>query len=144
MTLIPVQVSFRGLAHSEAIESIVRQRVAWLEQFHPSIVRCRVVLELPHRHRRNGRHFHSRIEITMPGTAPIVVHHEPSLHGALKAARSEARHKETDIAGDHRDVRITLHDAFDAARRRIEDTAREQRHFVKTHAHAATDGGSGR
>lgn len=133
MSLIPTQVTFRGLAHSDAIESDVRERVAWLEQFYVGIVRCRVVVELPHLHQRDGRHFHVRIEITVPGGEPIVVSHEPSLHGRLKDADEGAHRKETEIESVHRYAAVAIREAFDAARRRVEDFAREQRGAVKTH-----------
>ena len=84
MTLIPTQVTFRGLDVSAALEADIHERVAWLEQFYAGIVRCRVLVELPHRHRHEGRHFHVRVELTVPGADPIVVSHEPSLHGRLK------------------------------------------------------------
>lgn len=54
MTLIPTQATFRGFAQSEALEADVRERVAWLEQFYAGIVRCRVLVEVPHRHRQDG------------------------------------------------------------------------------------------
>jgi cold shock CspA family protein len=133
MTLIPTQVTFRGLAHSDALESDIRERVAWLEQFYADIVRCRVLVELPHRHHQDGRRFHVRVEISVPGGAPIVVSHEPSLHGHLKDAQADAHHKGTEIDGVHRHARVAVHEAFDAARRRLEDVAREQRGVVKTH-----------
>ena len=133
MTLVPTQVSFRGLAHSDAIEADVQDRVAWLEQFYSGIVRCRVLIDLPHRHRRDGRPLHVRIEMTVPGGSPIVVNHEPSLHGHLKDVGGETHRKVTEIDGAHRDAQVALHDAFDAARRRLEDFARERRGDVKTH-----------
>jgi hypothetical protein len=133
MTLIPTQVTFRGLAHSDELESDIRQRVGWLEQFFSDIVRCRVLIEVPHRHRRDGRHVHVRIEITVAGGPPIVVSHEPSLHGRVKDVGDEAHHKETEIDSAHRYGRVAVHEAFDAARRRLEDFAREQRGSVKTH-----------
>jgi cold shock CspA family protein len=133
MTLIHEQVTFRGLPHSEALEAEIRQRIAWLEQFYAGIVRCRVLVELPHRHRHDGRHFHVRIEMTVPGGPPIVVSHEPSLHGGLKDFQEEAHHKETEIEGVHRYAAVAIHEAFDSARRRLEDFAREQRGAVKTH-----------
>ena len=40
MTLIPTQMTFRGLPHSDALDADVRQRVACLEQFYTGIVRC--------------------------------------------------------------------------------------------------------
>ena len=81
MTLVPTRVTFRGLAHSDALEADIQERVAWREQFYAGIVRCRVLLDLPRRHRDDGRHAHVRIEMTVPRGSPIVVTHEPSLHG---------------------------------------------------------------
>ena len=80
MTQIPDQIAFRGLAPSQALEAEVREHISWLEQHHPDIVRCRVLLALPHRRRhRDGRHVRVRIEVTFPNTEPIVVSHQPSL-----------------------------------------------------------------
>jgi cold shock CspA family protein len=133
MTLIPTQVTFRGLAHSSELESDIRERVSWLEKYYTGIARCRVFVEVPHRHRHDGRHFHIRIEVTVPGGAPIVVSHEPSLHGRVKDVEDEAHHKDTEIESVHRYARVAVHEAFDAARRRLEDFAREQRGTIKTH-----------
>jgi cold shock CspA family protein len=133
MTLIPTQVTFRGLPHSDELDVDIRERVAWLEQFYAGIVRCRVLIELPHRHRHDGRHFHARIELTVPGSPPIVVSHEPSLHGRLKDVEEEEHHKETEVGSVHRYAAVALREAFDAARRRLEDFAREQRGAIKTH-----------
>ena len=133
MTLIPTQMTFRGLPHSDAVESDIRGRVAWLEQFYAGIVRCRVLVELPHRHRHSGRHFHVRIELTVPDGPPLVVSHEPSLHGRLKDVEEGAHRKETEIDGVQRYAAVAIRQAFDAARRRLEDFAREQRGIVKTH-----------
>jgi len=133
MALIPVEVAFRGLPHSDRLESAIRERVAWLEQFHPGIVRCHVVVELPHRHRQDGRHFHVRVETTVPGRPPIVVDDEPSLHAQAKHAGAGARHKDTDVDSDHRYAAVAIRQAFDAARRRLEDVARRQRGAVKSH-----------
>jgi cold shock CspA family protein len=133
MILIPTQMTFRGLPHSEHLDSDVRERVAWLEQFYRGIVRCRVVIELPHRHRHDGRHVHVRVELTVPGAPPIVASHEPSLHGRLKDFEEEEHHKDTEIESVHRYAAAALREAFDVARRRLEDVAREQRGAVKTH-----------
>jgi cold shock CspA family protein len=133
MTAIPIQVTFRAFAPDEALEDAVHERVSWLEQFYPDIVRCRVMVEVPHRHRHDGRHFHVRIELTVPGGPPIVVSHGPSLHGRLKDAENEAHHKDDEIDAVRRYASVAIHEAFDAARRRLEDFAREQRGAVKTH-----------
>jgi hypothetical protein len=133
MTLIPTQVTFHGLAHSDEIESDVRERVRELEQFYGRIGRCHVVIEVPHRHRRGGRHFHVHVELTVPDGGPIVVSHEPTLYGRLKDVNDETPHKGSEIDQVRRYARVAIREAFDAARRRLEDFAREQRGAVKTH-----------
>jgi hypothetical protein len=133
MALIPTQVTFRGLAHSNVLEADIRHRVAWLEQFYADIVRCRVLVEVPHRHHHRGRHFHVRIDLTIPGRDPIVVSHEPSLHGGLKGVEDAAAHKGAEIDSVHRHGLVSIREAFDVARRLLEDAARMERNAVKTH-----------
>jgi hypothetical protein len=133
MAIIPTQITFRGLAHPDALEAEIRQRVGWLEQFYAGVVRCRVLVEVPHRHRRRGRQFHVRIDLTMPGRDPIVVSHEPSLYGGLKDGEDAAVHKDTEIDAEHRHGLVAIRETFDVARRLLEDAAREQRNAVKTH-----------
>jgi cold shock CspA family protein/ribosome-associated translation inhibitor RaiA len=133
MTTLPVQISFHGLAHSEPIEADIRERIAWLEEYYPAIVGCRVAVEVPHRHRHDGRHFHVRVELTVPGSPPIVVSHEPSQHGPLKDAEEPAHRKGSEVVAIDRYARAAVHDAFDRARRRLQDVAREQRGVVKAH-----------
>jgi cold shock CspA family protein len=133
MPLIPTQITFRGLPHSAVLDSEIRERVAWLEQFYADVMRCRVLVDLPHRHRHEGRLFHVRIELTVPGGPPIVVSHEPSLHAQLKDVHDDTHHKQDEIEGEHRYAAVAVRQAFDAARRRLEDFAREQRGAVKEH-----------
>jgi len=107
---LPVQVTYRGMDSSAALETSVRERAAKLEQFHPRLTSCRVVIEEAGRHQRKGRQFVVRVDLTAPG-GEVAVNHE---------------HDE--------DVYVALRGAFDAARRKLEDFAREQRGDVKHHA----------
>jgi ribosome-associated translation inhibitor RaiA len=109
MTQLPLQITFDGLANSEPIEAEIRERAAWLEQFYPRITGCRVLVKVPHRHQRAGRQFHVLVDIGVPGGAPIVVSHYPSLEDAAP------------------NVAVAIHQAFEAARRQLQDFAREQR-----------------
>lgn len=111
---LPVQITFRGFPPSEAIEAAVRERAGKLDRFYSGIMGCRVVVEAPHRHHRDGRIYHVRIDLTVPG-GELVVKRDPARHGA------------------HQDVYVAIRDAFDAARRQLEDYARRQRLRVKTH-----------
>jgi cold shock CspA family protein len=130
--LLPT-ITFRGMPHSDALEAYVRERITWLDQFHPRILRCHVVIEVPHRHRHEGRQFHVAIEIHVPGADPIVVAHEASRHGSLKDAGSEESPKDVGLDQAHRHARVAVREAFDATRRRLEDVAREHRGAVKAH-----------
>jgi ribosomal subunit interface protein len=111
---IPVQVSFRNMDHSAAIEVKVRERAARLDRFYDRIMGCRVVVEAPHRRHHQGKLYHVRIDLTVPGSE-ILVTREPMKHHA------------------HEDVYVAIRDAFDAAQRQLEDHVRQQRHEVKTH-----------
>ena len=117
--LIPVRITFRGLAPSPTLKSAVRERIAWLDQFYDRIQRCDVLVERPHRHQRTHRRFHVRIELRVPGGQPVVVSHRPDTY-ATPAGIVEPAH-------------AAIHEAFDAARRQLQDLARRQRGGVKTH-----------
>ncbi|HEY5619409.1 MAG TPA: hypothetical protein VIK60_15825 [Vicinamibacterales bacterium] len=133
MSSIPTRVTYRGLKQMNTLESEVHDRVQWLEQFYGRIMACRVLIEVPHRHRRDGRHVRVRLELTVPGGAPIVVSHEPSLHGSLKDMEETEPHKQAEVDEVHRYARVAVHEVFDVARRQLQDFAREQRGAIKTH-----------
>jgi ribosome-associated translation inhibitor RaiA len=103
----PVQITFRGMSPSEAIEAIIRQRVEWLEGFHDHITRCHVVVDLPHRHQHKGRTYGLRLDITTP-TGEIV-------------ASSNGRE------GAREDIHTVIRDVFDTARHQLEDDLRRRR-----------------
>lgn len=107
---VPLQITMHSVAHSEALEAEIRERVAKLEQFYPRMISCRVTVEESSRHHRQGRQFTLRLDVRVPGREIVVTrdHHE--------------------------DVYVALRDAFDAARRQLEDVLREQRGDVKVHA----------
>lgn len=109
-----LQVTFRNIGHSDAIEAKVRERAARLERFYSHITGCRVVIEELHQHHRKGNHFHVRVEVAVPG-ADLVANREP------------------DEAHRYTDVYIAIRDAFDAVGRQLEDYGRRQDGRVKAH-----------
>jgi cold shock CspA family protein/ribosome-associated translation inhibitor RaiA len=110
----PLQISFRDMPPSEAVERSIREHADRFECFHARITGCRVMIESHHRHHRQGKLYHVRIDLTVPG-GEIVVGRDPAEHHA------------------HEDVYVAIRDAFDAARRRLEDHARRWRGDTKTH-----------
>lgn len=105
-----LQITTRDIPHSEALENHIRQKAEKLEKFHPHIMGCRAVVELPHKHKHQGRVFNVRLDITVPG-GELVVNREAN-----------------------EDVYVAVRDAFDAAKRQLEDYARRQRGDTKVHA----------
>ena len=116
---LPMQISFRGMEPSDAVETKIRERVGKLERFYDRIMGCRVVVESPHRRHHQGKLFHVRVDLTVPG-GELAVSREPAEHHA------------------HEDVFVAIRDAFDAAQRRLEDYARRQRGDLKTHEEPRT------
>lgn len=112
--LTPLQITFRNIDASPAVEAKVRKRVEELEQFYDGIVSCRVMIEAPNRRHREGSLYHIRVDLKVPGRE-IVVKRDPSEHHA------------------HEDIYVAVRDCFDAVRRQLEDHARRLRGDIKTH-----------
>jgi ribosomal subunit interface protein len=106
---IPLQITIRDMEHSDALETHIRDKANKLDEYFDRIMSCRVVVEMPHKHHHQGKQFNVRIDIGVPGSE-IVVNRD---------------HAE--------DVYVALRDAFDAAKRQLEDYARKIRGDVKTH-----------
>lgn len=100
----PLEISFHGLDKSEAVETRIREKFARLEKHFDRITHGRVAVEATRRRADLPTFYNVKVEIGMPGQAPIVVTHEPA-DGDVKA-----------------DVLLTLKDAFAAAERRLDDT----------------------
>jgi ribosomal subunit interface protein len=106
---IPVQITIRDMDHSEALETHIRDKVRKLDEFFDHIMSCRVVVEMPHKHQRQGKHFNVRVDIGVAGN-------------------------EIAINRDHdEDVYVALRDAFDVAKRQLADYACKLRGDVKKH-----------
>jgi hypothetical protein len=123
---LPLQITLRNISHSAELDALVDERAAELETFFDRITACRVMLELPHHHHARGNRVHVRIELSIPGEV-IVVTHDPSLHGTLQDTRETQHTKETGTNSVHRYARAAIHEAFDAARRQLQDAVRRRR-----------------
>ena len=106
----PVQITFHGMGNSATLEALIRERADKLERFHPGIISCRAVVEESARHKQQGKEFVVRLDIRVPG-AEIAVNRDHS-----------------------EDAFVAVRDAFDAARRKLEDHARRRRGAVKARA----------
>lgn len=111
---IPLEITFRGLPHSDAVEARIREKVDKLDKFHPHIMSCRVAVEAEHKHHHQGNQYHVRIDITTP-RKELVVSHE---HHDKQA---------------HEDIYVAIRDSFDAAKRQLEEYSQLRRGDVKVH-----------
>ena len=67
----PLQITFRNIESSPAVESKVRERVAELEQFHDRIISCRVMIEAPdRRHHQVGSGELPGVQVEVGGVGP--------------------------------------------------------------------------
>jgi len=114
---IPLQITFRDIEPSAAIEANIREKAAKLDQFYNQIMSCRVVVEVPHHHQ--GKLYQVHIDLTVPEGELLVTH--------------GCHHKDH----SHEDVYVAVRDAFAAMQRQLEDYARKRRGDVKKHEAAA-------
>lgn len=102
-----VQITFRDLPKSEAIEATILEKALKLTSLYDKISSCRVMIESPHRHHHKGKQYHVRIDLAVPGQDLVV-------------ARDPGREEH------HEDAYVAVRDAFDAARRQLTEFSRKQ------------------
>ena len=100
-----LQITFRDMDTSPSVEAQVRHRVEELEEISDRIETCRVIIEAAHRHHRQGKLYQVHIDIAVPGRH-VVVNRNPGEDHA------------------HEDLHVAIRDAFDAARRQLQDRMR--------------------
>ena len=96
---IPLQVTFRDLPQSPALQERIRDKAHKLHSLHPRITTCRVTVERRHRHHRHGRPFSVRVDVQVPDRDTVVSFDE------------------------NEDVQVALREAFAAAHRQLEGEA---------------------
>lgn len=106
---IPLQITARDIELTDAIKTEITEKAEKLNNFYDRIMRCRVVVECPKKHPHKGKLYNVHIYMTLPG-------------GELAVKRAP-----------NEDIYVSIRDAFNAARRKLEDFAREQRGDVKFH-----------
>lgn len=112
---VPLQMSFRKVRKNTAIEDLIRDQAAKLEQVCDHIVGCRIAVEKPQKHQKSGNPFRVRIDVTVPPEHELVVTREAS---------------EGDL---HEQLPTVLRNAFSAMRRQLKKLVEKQHGDVKTH-----------
>ena len=101
-----LQISFRGMEPSPAVEARIRERAARLDRLYDRITSCHVVVQAPHQHHHRGKLYEVRIQLRVPRTELLI---------NREGVRDHA----------HEDVYVAIRDAFEAAERRLEDHAQQ-------------------
>jgi ribosomal subunit interface protein len=117
---IPLEINFRHMEPSAAVEANIREKAEKLERYFDRIISCRVVVEAPHRRHHKGKLYSIGINISVPGKELVVNHAGPKNHA-------------------HEDAYVAIRDAFNAAARQLEDYSRKIRGDVKTHETSQTN-----
>ncbi len=112
---VPLQISFEHIGQSDPIEARIREEAEKLEEFYERITSARVVIARPQHRHHKGDTYAVRIHLTLPGSPDIVINRDPAVTGA------------------HEDAYVTIRDAFNAARRQLQDIVRERQGQVKAH-----------
>ena len=111
---LPLEITYHNMDQSDAIETRVLEKVEHLEKLHERLTSCRVSIEAPHKHHRQGNTYQVRILLGMP-QGQVAVSHDPGDRNA------------------HEDIYVAIRDAFRAAERQLKDHRQKMRGDVKTH-----------
>jgi ribosomal subunit interface protein len=94
---LQLQITIRELAGSQALEDKIREKAQKLAKLFDQILKCHVVVDSPERRHHKGKLYNCRIHLFIPGDEIVVTH-------------------ESDV-----DPYVSVRDAFDAAKRRLQD-----------------------
>lgn len=104
-----IQITVRDMPNSPFLEDHLRKKAEKLEHFYRRIHRCRVTINIPQKHKHQGKLFRVSIDLSVPGKELVV-------NRKL-----------------HEDVYVAIRDAFLAAERKLETYAGKIRGDVKHH-----------
>lgn len=110
----PVQIQFKNMKSSEAVEAAINKWVDKLDRAYPAIMTCRVTVEAPSNKKIHGGLYHTRIDIRLPGKE-VVVNRNPDLHHSYS------------------DAYVSIRDAFKSAQRQLENVVKRSQEKVKSH-----------
>jgi ribosomal subunit interface protein len=94
---LPLTITAHDVTLPESIEAAIREKTAKLDKVNGRLIGCHVTVEGPGRHHRNGGPYKVRIDISVPGSELVINQKEST------------------------DLPLAIREAFDAARRRLEE-----------------------
>src|SRR5258705_10766112 len=111
----PVEIDFQGMSGTPEVHASIEKRVAELEQRYGRVTACRVVLKGPGGHHRTGGLYEVNIRLALPNGREVNV-----------GRTAQADERQADLS-------FAINDAFQHARRRLQDHVRRVQGQVKQH-----------
>jgi ribosome-associated translation inhibitor RaiA len=87
---------------SEALEQRIHDEIKLMDKSYSRITACRVVIERPSNHHRNGENFHVKVELSVPGRV-------------LSVSRCPSERKSS------KDAYAAVNEAFGSMRRQLQN-----------------------
>ncbi|MDB9524729.1 HPF/RaiA family ribosome-associated protein [Oscillatoria sp. CS-180] len=119
---MPVDITYRGVEKSDALETLIRSKMEKLEEVCDHIIGCHIAVEKAHEHPSHGSPYRVRLDITVPPNHEIVADRNPG-EGVQYAS-----------------LESVIRDAFEAARRQLRDLNQQQEGRRKQHTEQAIAG----
>ncbi len=112
---IPLEISYRDVNKTDELEDLIREKINKLEKICDYITSCRIAVEKPQKNLNYGSPYRIRIDLRIPPGHEIVIKREPG-------------------EGNMGDPLFTIiRDAFDAAKRKVQELVEIQRKEIKSH-----------
>jgi len=112
---VPLEIAFKGIEHTDEIDTLIREEAEKLQRVCSYIMSCRVAVEKRQQHQDRGNPYRVRIDMTVPPGHELVVkreHTKGNLHDPLA---------------------LVIKNAFTVAARQLKKLVQQQRGDVKTH-----------
>ena len=110
---VPIEITYRNVAKRDDIEQLIHDKADKLNEFHDSIVSCRISLEQDQESKRSVKQFHVRISLRVPPGKELVVHQKSNEEGSGES------------------IRTVISDAFKTIGRQLKKLKQKQRAHVK-------------
>ncbi len=102
-----LQIVFRGIDQSDAIEGAIHKKVEKLERQYDRITSCRVVVDAPHKHHHKGKLYQVTVNTTTP-------------------------EGDVSVSGDKQDLYVAIRDAFSATGRQLSSIHDKNRRYLRS------------
>src|SRR5437868_6101791 len=97
-----VDVVYRDLESSAALNEIISKKLEKLNRFTDQIIHSRVVLDTPHNHKHKGKQFRASLELDIKGHPIAITQDNESIHLAVRDLFNSAERKVKQITAKQR------------------------------------------